>query len=199
MSWWAAYSEPGRALLARDELSAAGFDALCPVEWLTKRRKVPNRNQYRPERTLVPVFGRYLFVEGEPADLLRVRGVQDMVRGGASGGGVSPLSVPERVVDKLRGLTQFIENVGHLMGSRDLARLSLDFHGKVGDAFQFRAGAFQGFVGLIRALDRLDTSGEVEVEVDLLGGARRVFVPCSMVGPIVGLGAGAAVGEMAIG
>ena len=63
MSWWAVYSEPGRALLARDELVRRGLGVLCPVERLTRRRKLPNRNRYRAETVVSPVFGRYLFAD----------------------------------------------------------------------------------------------------------------------------------------
>lgn len=191
MSWWAVYSEPGRTLLARDELVRAGLGAFCPVERLTRRRKLPNQNKYRAETIVAPVFGRYLFAEGGGAAVLAVRGVADVVRAGAEA-----LVVPDEVVDGLRGLTRFVDDVGDLMGARDLTRLSLGFRGEVGDTFRFAGGGFAGFLGVISSLAGLDARGEVKAYVDVLGGRREVLIKHGVVGPIVhslrGDGAGVA-------
>jgi transcription antitermination factor NusG len=180
MSWWAVYSEPGRAVIARDSLLARGLGAFCPVERLTRRRKLPNRNKYRTETVTAPVFGRYLFAEGEAAAVLAVRGVADLVRCG-----YDALEVPLRVVLGLRGLTHQVDGVGDLMGSRDVARLSLGFWGSVGDSFRFSTGPLAGFLGVLSSVDGLDKDGTVRAYVDMLGGRCEVTVKHSQVGPIV--------------
>ena len=180
MTWWAAYSEPGRTLLARDELSRAGLGVFCPVECLTRRRKLPNRNKYRSETVVSPVFGRYLFAEGDAAAVLDVRGISDVVRAGCEA-----LVVPDDVVLGLRTLTHQVVGIGDLMGTRDLTRLSLGFKGEVGDSFRFAGGGFAGFVGVITSLSSLDTRGEVRAYVEILGGRREMIINHDEVGPIL--------------
>lgn len=183
MSWWAVYSEPGRALYARDELAGAGLGVLCPVEQLTRRRKVPNRNRYRAETVISPVFGRYLFAQGDCAEVLAVRGVFDVVRRGREA-----QAVPDEVVGALRSLTCAVSGVGDLMGRRDLTRLSLGFKAKEGDVVRFVDGGFSGYMGVIGSLAQLDSSGNVQVYLNIFGALRQTVVPHNYVGPVVGVG-----------
>lgn len=179
-AWWAVYSEPGRALLARDALLAAGLGAFCPVEQLTRRRKIPNRNVWRPQTVVSPVFGRYLFGFGAVVAVLACRGVADLVRAGDA-----PLEVPEGVVGTLRLHTRAVEGVGDVISTRDLTRLSLGFGAGVGDTVRFSGGALEGFCGVVASLDRLDESGMISAYVDMLGARREVVVPHGHVGRVV--------------
>lgn len=179
MAWWAVYSEPGRTLLARDEMIRRDIRVFCPVERLTRKRKISNRNKYRAETLTVPVFGRYLFAEGGVGSILATRGVMDVVRMGSE-----PLPVPCLAIEELRVLTQ-ADDCGDLMSRRDLTRLSLGFSGEVGDTFKFDGGPFSGFLGQISSIARLDACGEIKAFVELLGGRCEVAVQHSFVGPIV--------------
>lgn len=165
MAWWAIYSEPNRALLAREELGAKHFDVLCPVERLTKRRKLPNRNQYKAETVVTPVFGRYLFADAsEACELLPVRGVADVVRRG-----LEPFAVPARVIERLAAACAWVDGVGHLMGERNSTLISGTFRGRLGGQVKFTNGPFDGFIGVIAALDRLDLDGTLKAAVEMLG------------------------------
>ena len=174
------YAEPGRALLARDALSAHGLGVFCPVEQLTRRRKIHNRNKYRLETVVSPVFGRYMFACGDAAEVLAVRGVADVIRNGREA-----QAVPVGVIEELRSLTRAVDGVGDLMSVRDVTRLSLGFRGDVGDTFKFAGGPFAGFLGVISSLRALDVSGEVKAYVELLGGRQEICVPHKHVGAIV--------------
>lgn len=166
--------------MARDELAARCESVLCPVEQLTKRRKIPNRNRYRTETVVSPVFGRYLFACGAVEQVLSARGVADVVRSGCEA-----LMVADAVITKLQLLTRFVDGIGDLMSARDLTRLSLGFKGAEGDTFKFAGGPMHGFLGVISSLARLDDRGEVKAYVDMLGSRHEVVVSHKDVGDIV--------------
>lgn len=177
MSWWAIYSEPGRALVARDSLARAGLAVFCPVEQLTKRRKIPNRNKYRVETVVTPVYARYLFADAAaPCDVVGTRGVLDVVRFGGNA-----LEVPESVMTVARAGCSWVDEVGDLVGARDTTLRSLRFKGVVGDTVKFKSGPFAGFLGVLSSLASLDVDGNVKTFVDMLGARHEVPVAASEV------------------
>lgn len=171
--WWALYSEPGRTLIAVDELRARSVDVVCPVERLTRRRKLPNRNVYKVEQVTSPVFGSYVFADAEaPAAVTNVRGV-----GGCVTNGLGALSVLPRVIETLRSLCTFTDGIGDLMGKRDTTMLIQGQRAKVGGRVRVTDGPFIGFEGVIRSLSRLSSDGVVITAVEMFGKKHDLDMP----------------------
>lgn len=171
MVWLAVYSQSGRTLGARDELQRKGLNTFCPVERLTKRRKMANRNKFRIETKVTPVFGRYLFAQGHEGAVRETQWVHDLVRAGPWA-----LTISDAVIEHMRELTEWVDGVGDLMGSRDISKLRSGFRGEVGQSFRFTGGVFAGFTGVISSLAKLDKHGVIRSSVELFGRQQTIDV-----------------------
>lgn len=176
-TWLALYAEHGRALVARDALAAAGYEHFCPVEQLTRRRKIANRNKYKLEKVVAPIFGRYLFACGEWAELRSIRGVNAVIRAGQE-----IWQVPAAVVATMLVRAPWQAGVGHVVGSRSsVVANGPSFAGKPGDRFKFTSGGFAGLGGTIHSTDALSSKGIISAYIEMLGGTRLVSVPHDIV------------------
>jgi transcription antitermination factor NusG len=192
MTWWAAYCEPKRELLARDSLIALGLDVFCPFESVTRRVRVRSwANAFRVRVCEEPVFPRYLFVDGASVSVVRgARGVSDVV----NNCGV-PLELPCAVVERLRCAA----DARGMVSSKDISKLSFALGWKEGDAFAFKEGSrLSGLMGQIASLAKLDETGEIKAWVTLFGRAICVALDRHEVGAVASrVGAVAAVPRIA--
>lgn len=178
MSWWAVYSQPGRAKAAREELLRRRLEVFFPIERVKLRRKIRNRNAYKLTREDTPVFGYYLFARGPEHEVRATPFVSGLIS--MEGEAVR---VPDRVVEAMRELTT-ADEAGDIMTERDLTALRLGFSARVGDSFRFTEGPFSGYYGVISSLAKLDSSGTVGAYVDLFGRQVETEVRRNLIKPL---------------
>ncbi len=191
MTWWAAYCEPNREGLAAESLRALGLEVFYPHEQVKKRVCLRQGLRYVIRDVELPVFPRYLFVDGESAPLVRMaRGVICVV-----GGPEGPVRVSERVIARMRS----VGDEAGVMRSRDVSTLRLELGWAVGDMMRIwdRDPAFGGHQVVIRSLARLEEKLEVVVETSLFGRVTPIHVnyktlipmgpPKTVAGPIAAL------------
>lgn len=172
-------------MYARDNLLQQGYDVFCPFERIKRRIQVGTFDGYRirvrgekvtPKFRLVdvdePVFLNYLFVDSvyvEGASAVRqTPGVLCLVTTVGS-----PMTVPDKVIERLRGLA---DDRG-MVSAKDLSKPFIYFDGKIGEQFRFGPDStFVGMIGEITSLARTDETGKIHALVDLLGGRVRTHV-----------------------
>lgn len=156
--WCVAYTQPGKEIMARQNLEAQGFEVYLP-----RFRKV-RRHARRIDHVLSPLFPRYLFVAID-TDAQRWRSVNGTR-------GISyllsaddmPLPVPGRVVESL----QAQEEDGEIVPVNSLSLLS------PGTELQVVDGPFSGQSAKFECMDG---SQRVQLLLSFLGRDTRICLP----------------------
>lgn len=160
--WCVAYTQPGKEIMARQNLEAQGFEVYLP-----RFRKV-RRHARRVDHVLSPLFPRYLFVAID-TDTQRWRSVNGTR-------GISyllsaddmPLAVPGRVVENL----QSQEEDGEIVPVNSLSLLA------PGAELQVIDGAFSGQSA---TFESMDGNQRVQLLLSFMGRQTRISLPAHAV------------------
>lgn len=160
--WFVVHTQPHNEIRAAANLAQQEFQTFCPSE----RRTV--RHARKTKTVLAPLFPSYIFVQLDLAfdqwrSINGTRGVDRIITYGDQ-----PAPVPQGIVEDLRRRT-----AGD--GAMDWTTTM-----KVGDKVVISDGPFAKFIG---TLEHLDSSGRVQVLLDLLGRAVRVSVKGRAIAP----------------
>lgn len=106
LAWYAVYTQPGKELLAAQQLRTQGFDVYLP------QYQKMRRHAGRAEIVAAPLFPRYIFagIDLERQRWRSVNGTRGVV--GLVMFGDKPMPVPAPVIDEIRGredVTGFIQ------------------------------------------------------------------------------------------
>lgn len=192
MTWRAVYCDPGpvkrdRAkeadvfyspeILTRDRLVESGFEVYCPFERVVERKKNLRRRGFADRTIERAAFARYLFVNSDEFSAIEaVRGVGQVVKVGGS-----RLKIKDETMAAIMAL-------GKPNGCRrdeDETKPSFGFKGVTGDRFVFAWGSpFEGFIGELASIAKLDKTGEVQAYIDFMGSQREVTVKREHIGPL---------------
>lgn len=160
MAWICIHTKPSQEVPVRDRLLDLALDTLFP----TRRITVPDRK--RPGHSChqtVPLFPRYLFADVHPSDFFAVpsvRGVHAVVQTRTEEGYPQFLTVPDAAVAVLR---------------RPLPPPL-----KLGQSLKLKA-PYCGLLAIVSSISHLDSSGQVEAWLHMMGGRRTVTFHYSLI------------------
>lgn len=160
MAWICIHTQPRQEIQVQDRLLRLALEVFLPF------RRITVADKARPghsKQSFVPRFPRYLFAdvpEQDYAEVPLVRGVSQVVVTRGWDDQPQYLVVPQKAISLLR----------------DPPRPLLS----VGDAVSLK-GPYEGLRSIIHSVAHLDTTGQVEVWLDMLGGRRSVSVHHSLV------------------
>lgn len=167
--WRVFYCAPRTELRAQAELTSLGIETFVPFEKFKRHRKRGNVTLGVSWES-VPLFPSYVFARTNAfARVALVRGVVAPV-----GTALGPVAVPEKVLERLRSLC----SPDGLVFAADLTKNSFWFRGRVGDTVRVRGGSpFEGFLGTLTSVARLDETGEVSAWINIFGRETPVSLP----------------------
>lgn len=171
MAWHVLYVWPGHEDEIRKKLVAGGIVVVMPTMRVRQRKRGKHPGQWVLVDEELPLFPRYLFVEGEDwATMRAVRGV------------VMPLKVGGVIAEVSEAVVRAVERIGL---SED--RVGTRFAGRVGMLARFGDGSV--LAGLIGKIVRLDESrGTAQILFSMLGSERLIPVPLPAIGAVSGDG-----------
>ncbi len=177
MAWRAIYCEPRREFLALKELEAVSSRAFCLHE-VVKENVRAGWGKTREVETMKPYFPGYVFAETDEIKAAEdCRGVIRVLKHGTG----EPWTVPPREIRKLLDVT---DSSGAISWT-DTTKISHDFHGQIGDIFEFLKGGFHGRCGKIASLEELDSRGKVSVIIQAFGSEHEIKVSHRTIGSII--------------
>lgn len=160
MAWICIHTKPAQELPVQGGLLDLALETFLP----TRRVTVPDRK--RPGHSChqtVPLFPRYLFADCDPGDFFAVpsvRGVHSVVQTRTEEGYPQFLTIPDRAVTALkRGPVPPL---------------------KVGQSLRLKA-PYCGLLAIVSSIANLDSSGQVEAWLHMLGGTRAVTFHHSLI------------------
>jgi Transcription termination factor nusG len=160
LAWICIHTRPAQEVPVRDRMLDLALDIFYP----TRRITVPDRSRPGHSRSsVVPLYPRYLFADVDPSDYFQVpsvRGVSQIVHVHDDDDLPVFVTIPRHVIDALRS--------------------SQPPHLNVGQKIKLR-GPYQGLLAIISSIAHLDSSGQVEVWLHMLGGRRLATLHHSLV------------------
>lgn len=160
VAWICIHTQPRQEIQVQDRLLHLALEVFLPFRRIT----VPDKA--RPghsKSTYVPKFPRYLFADVHAEDYAEVpltRGISQVVATRGYDDQPQYLTIPPKAIDLLR----------------DPPRPHL----QVGDQAILR-GPYEGLRAIIHSVAHLDSTGQVSVWLDMLGGRRSVQLHHSLI------------------
>lgn len=160
MAWLCIHTRPKEELPVQDRLLDLALDIFFP----TRRITVTDRTRPGHSRQqTVPQYPRYLFADVDPSDYFavpQVRGISQVVSTRDPDGFPQFLTVPPQAIAALR------HTVPPNLAIGDQVRLKKPF---------------LGLTAIVNSVVHLDSTGQVQVWLDMLGGRRSVSLHHSLI------------------
>lgn len=160
MAWICIHTRPSQEVPVTDRLLDLALETFYP----TRRITIPDRTRPGHSRSqTVPLFPRYLFADVDPSDYFAVpsvRGVHQVVQTRAASGYPQFLTIPAQAINALR--------------TPDPPQLT------VGQQVALKA-PYKGLLAIVSSISHLDSSGQVQVWLHMLGSRRTVALHYSLI------------------
>lgn len=160
MAWICIHTKPSQEVPVTDRLLDLSLDTFLPIRRIT----IPDRSRPGHSKSqTIPLYPRYLFADVDPSDYFAVpavRGISQVVQTRDDNGFPYFLTLPDAAIAALRGTVPPPLNVGQQI------RLK---------------GPYRGLLAIVASIAHLDSSGQVQVWLHMLGGRQQASLHHSLI------------------